>query len=48
MCEQDKDVVYYLTLENENYQHPSIPKGVSEGILKGLYKIQNHTKPNIR
>ena len=48
MCEQDKDVVYYLTLENENYRHPSIPKGASEGILKGLYKIQDHTKPNVR
>ena len=48
MCEQDKDVVYYLTLENENYRHPTIPKGVSEGILKGLYKIQDHTKPNVR
>ena len=48
MCEQNKDVVYYLTLENENYRHPSIPKGASEGILKGLYKIQDHTKPNVR
>ena len=48
MCEQNKDVVYYLTLENENYRHPSIPKGTSEGILKGLYKIQDHTKPNVR
>jgi pyruvate dehydrogenase E1 component len=48
MCEQDKDVVYYLTLENENYRHPPIPKGASEGILKGLYKIQDHTKPDVR
>ena len=48
MCEQNKDVVYYLTLENENYRHPSIPNGASEGILKGLYKIQDHTKPNVR
>ena len=48
MCEEDVDVVYYLTLENENYTHPSIPKGASEGILKGLYKIQDHKKPSVR
>ena len=48
MCEDDKDVVYYLTLENENYVHPAIPEGVSDGIIKGIYKIKNHEKPSIR
>ena len=48
MCEEDKDVVYYLTLENENYTHPPLPKNASSGILKGLYKIQDHKKPSVR
>jgi pyruvate dehydrogenase E1 component len=48
MCEDDKDVVYYLTLENENYVHPAIPEDVSDGIIKGIYKIKNHEKPDIR
>jgi len=48
MCEEDKDIVYYLTLENENYTHPAIPNGVSEGIIKGLYPVKNHQKPGIR
>ena len=48
MCEEDKDIVYYLTLENENYTHPAIPNGVSEGIIKGLYPVKNHQKPAIR
>jgi pyruvate dehydrogenase E1 component len=40
MCEQDQDVIYYLTLENENYKHPPLPKGVDGDIIKGLYKIR--------
>jgi len=48
MCEKDKDVVYYLTLENENYKHPPLPKGAEKDIIKGLYKIKTTKKPTIR
>ena len=48
MCEEDNDVVYYLTLENENYVHPAIPKDTADGIIKGLYQIKNHKEPAIR
>ncbi len=48
MIEENKDVIYYLTLENENYVHPSQPKGVSEGVIKGIYKIQGTQNPKIR
>jgi len=37
MFDKQEDVFYYLTLYNENYQHPPMPDGVEEGILKGLY-----------
>ena len=40
MCEQDKDVMYYLAVYNENYPMPAKPKGCEEGILKGLYKLR--------
>ena len=30
MCQDDKDVIYYLTLENENYAHPPAPEGVAD------------------
>ncbi len=30
-------VFYYITLMNENYAHPPMPEGVSEGIVKGMY-----------
>ena len=37
MVERQEDVYYYITVMNENYEHPAMPKGVEEGILKGLY-----------
>ena len=40
MYEDNNDVFYYLTLGNENYMHPDMPKGVEEGIIKGLYKFK--------
>ncbi len=42
MYEWQNDIMYYLTLENENYMHPSIPteSDVEEGIIKGIYKIK--------
>lgn len=37
MYQEQENIFYYLTLMNENYQHPPMPKGVEEGILKGIY-----------
>jgi len=48
MCEQDKDVIYYLTLENENYLHPPIPNDATHGIIKGLYKIKDSKNADAR
>jgi len=48
MVEKNKDVIYYLTLENENYTHPPIPKGVEPDIIKGLYKVHGTEKPIVR
>jgi pyruvate dehydrogenase E1 component len=48
MVEENKDVIYYLTLENENYKHPPIPEGVNKDIIKGLYKVRGTSKPTVR
>ena len=48
MVQDNKDVVYYLTLENENYVHPPMPADVADDIIKGLYKIHTTEKPVIR
>jgi pyruvate dehydrogenase E1 component len=37
MLAEQEDVYYYLTLMNENYEHPDMPEGAEEGIRKGLY-----------
>jgi len=37
MFERQEDVFYYLTVMNENYAHPAMPKGVEGGIIKGMY-----------
>jgi pyruvate dehydrogenase E1 component len=42
MYEAGDDVMYYITLYNENYPMPPIPPGdeVVAGILKGMYKYR--------
>ena len=40
MYVQQEDRFYYISLHNENYLHPAMPKGVEEGILKGMYRFQ--------
>ena len=37
MVQNQEDVYYYITLMNENYSHPEMPKGTETGILKGMY-----------
>ena len=48
MVEENKDVVYYLTLENENYKHPKQPEGITEDVIRGLYKVRGTSDPKIR
>jgi pyruvate dehydrogenase E1 component len=40
MYAEQEDVFYYLTLMNENYEHPGMPEGAEEGIVRGLYLLQ--------
>ena len=37
MYAEQEDVYYYLTVMNENYEHPAMPEGAEAGILKGMY-----------
>ena len=39
MISVQEDVFYYITLMNENYQHPALPAGAEAGILKGMYAL---------
>jgi pyruvate dehydrogenase E1 component len=40
MYAEQEDVFYYLTVMNENYQHPAMPAGVEAGILRGIYPFR--------
>jgi pyruvate dehydrogenase E1 component len=37
LYEQGEDGIYYLTVGNETYQHPPMPAGSEEGIIRGIY-----------
>ncbi|MEO8441941.1 MAG: pyruvate dehydrogenase (acetyl-transferring), homodimeric type [Betaproteobacteria bacterium] len=40
MYQEQEDVYYYITVMNENYEHPALPEGVEKGILKGMYLLR--------
>jgi pyruvate dehydrogenase E1 component len=40
MLAEQEDVFFYLTTLNENYQHPAMPEGAAEGIVKGMYLLK--------
>jgi pyruvate dehydrogenase E1 component len=37
MYEDQENIYFYITMTNENYTHPEMPKGVEDGIIKGMY-----------
>jgi pyruvate dehydrogenase E1 component len=40
MVTNQEDVFCYITLMNENYEHPAMPQGAEDGILKGMYLLR--------
>jgi pyruvate dehydrogenase E1 component len=45
MLARREDVFYYLTVANENYGHPSLPRGKEAEILRGMYLVQEADDP---
>lgn len=41
MYTERESVFYYITTMNENYQHPALPRGSEEGIIKGMYLLED-------
>src|SRR5579871_2358918 len=48
MFVDQENVFYYITVMNENYAQPAIPKGVEAGILKGAYLLQIGGRGRVR
>jgi pyruvate dehydrogenase E1 component len=46
MVKEQEDVYYYITVMNENYEHPAMPEGAEQGILKGMYSLQKGSAGN--
>ncbi|MCK6408699.1 pyruvate dehydrogenase (acetyl-transferring), homodimeric type [Thauera sp.] len=40
MFAEQEDVYYYITVMNENYEHPEMPVGAEADIIKGLYAFR--------
>lgn len=44
MYEKNENVFYYITVMNENYKHPEMPPNSEEGIIKGMYLLEEAEK----
>jgi pyruvate dehydrogenase E1 component len=40
MVQEQEDIYYYITVMNENYEHPAMSEGSEAGILKGMYRLR--------
>ena len=40
MYADGENAFYYITLLNENYEHPPMPAGAEEGIRRGMYRLR--------
>jgi pyruvate dehydrogenase E1 component len=51
MFADQEDVFFYLSLMNENYEHPGLTEGDEEGIRRGMYRLRPGTgeaRPRVR
>ena len=39
MCVDEDDIIFYITIYNENYPQPAMPEGVRKGIIEGMYRF---------
>ncbi len=44
MNQEQEDVFYYITVMNENYEHPEMPAGAEADIIKGMYSFKKGGK----
>ena len=41
MYQENETAIYYITVHNENYVMPTMPEGVEEGVVQGIYKFRS-------
>jgi pyruvate dehydrogenase E1 component len=45
MLHEQEDCYYYVTVMNENYAHPEMPKDCAQDIIKGMYLFRDGDDP---
>ncbi|MGA2963031.1 MAG: pyruvate dehydrogenase (acetyl-transferring), homodimeric type [Candidatus Korobacteraceae bacterium] len=48
MYVEQEDIFYYITVMNEPWEQPEMPKGVRDGILKGMYLFRKSRKSDAK
>ncbi|MCD0416988.1 alpha-ketoglutarate dehydrogenase [Rubrivivax sp. JA1024] len=48
MLVEQRDEFHYVTLTNENVAMPSLPEGVRDDLLRGLYRLETHGDGPVR
>ncbi|MDT3670780.1 MAG: pyruvate dehydrogenase (acetyl-transferring), homodimeric type [Aromatoleum sp.] len=48
MFAEQQDVYYYVTVMNENYEHPEMPAGAEHDIIKGMYAFRKGGEGKLR
>lgn len=48
MFHDQENKFYYITTLNENYTHPDMPTGAEEGIIKGMYLLDEGKKADLK
>ncbi len=44
MYEENRDLIYYITVMNDKYPMPPMPEDAGDGILRGLYRVKEGQK----
>ncbi|HCU88324.1 MAG TPA: pyruvate dehydrogenase (acetyl-transferring), homodimeric type [Gammaproteobacteria bacterium] len=48
MFGKQENVFYYISVMNENYEQPALPKNASEGIIKGMYLLHRNENAKVQ
>ncbi|MEE2935771.1 MAG: pyruvate dehydrogenase (acetyl-transferring), homodimeric type [Planctomycetota bacterium] len=48
MYQEGEECIYYLMAENDPYDHPEMPEGCEDGIIKGMYKYRSREVDSAR
>ena len=48
MYREREHIYYYITAMNENYQQPALIEGSEEGIIRGMYLLEDSLAPDYR